>query len=118
MRFAQCRRSSGRGGADRSPGDALLYVNHADHGVWAWASCALTGNWSNSAATACCWPATALVATPSGCAACCLRCAHALYAGHTGNDGSAIAWANNWARNWLAWAATKATARGLCRKGS
>jgi len=44
------------------------------------------------AVSCCCWPATALAVRPIWCASCCPRWRDATYAGHVGNDGSAILW--------------------------
>jgi fumarate reductase flavoprotein subunit len=67
-------------------------------------------------ATCCCWPATALAATRDLVREVAARDGDATFAGHTGNDGSAIAWGRRWARGWPTWAATRATARGRCRR--
>ena len=84
---------------------------------WAWATRAPTARWSTWPATRCCWPATASAATRAHGATSLLPAMRdAVFAGHTGNDGSAIAWARQLGRGWPIWAATRATARGPCRR--
>jgi fumarate reductase flavoprotein subunit len=83
---------------------------------WASATSAPTAAPSTWPAACCCWPATASAATRRWWPNCCRRCASAVFAGHAGNDGSAIAWGRALGAGWPTWAAARAMARGRCRR--